>query len=186
MTDERLISDDWIVDQILEWEGRGLFTDRPDDAGGATRWGITQETLAAWRLRPVTAQEVAQLTEFEARQIYGHRYLATSGFGRVQNRHLRWLLADCGVLHGPARAVRWLQSALGVTVDGKLGPQTAGALWAADWRIVFLDLCRRRINFIGEIVSGDLKDRDRDGVPDHTEMCKGWLWRATSFLKEAA
>jgi len=186
MTDERLITDDWIVDRILEREGRAVFSDRRDDAGGPTRWGITQETLTAWRCRPVTALEVAALTESEARQIYQHRYITAPGFYRVGNRRLRWLLADCGVLHGPTRAVRWLQSALGVQIDGQLGWLTAGALWAADWRVVFLALCEQRINFIGEIVTGNVADQDRDGVPDNTEMCKGWLARATSFLEEAA
>ena len=49
-----------IVDDVLRREGE--FVQHPADAGGPTKFGITQATLADWRHAPVTASDVSALT----------------------------------------------------------------------------------------------------------------------------
>ncbi len=184
MTPDSQITPDWIITDVLRREGGDAFTEPLDDHGGPTHFGITLKTLSEDRGRPATAADVAMLGEAEARAIYRRRYIARPGFDGLAPR-LSWLLTDCGVLHGPDRAVKWLQQAVGATIDGNLGPATLAAVTAAGDRQTFLRVCRYRVEFIGRIVTGNHVDADQDGIPDNMEKCAGWLNRAASFLEEA-
>lgn len=133
---------DPIVDKILDVEGR-TFTNDPSDAGGATNFGITAAELGDWRHlgRAATPQEVKQLQEPEARQIYRSRFITGPGFDLV------YLLAplvgaeliDSGVNLGVGTPGPWLQRTLNalndrqayyadVAVDGKVGPASRAAI----------------------------------------------------------
>ena len=177
-------TDEQIIDAILEREGG--YSDRPDDAGGPTNHGITQQRLADWRRRPVTAAEVEALSVEEARDIYRHCYIQAPGLGKVLDDDLRGLLVDCSVLHGPRNAVRFLQRALGVADDGILGDLTVAALWRVDRRRLLWQVFAERVMFVGRIISENLMDADRDGIPDNTEFAKGWLARIGAMMKAAA
>lgn len=128
------------IDNILKVEG-SAYTNRASDAGGPTKFGITQRTLAAYRGRPVTPAEVAALTEGDARAIYYSRYVVDPGFADVLklSERVGEELVDSGVNCGTGRASEWLQRALNVLnreqrdypdvkVDGDLGPATIAAL----------------------------------------------------------
>jgi lysozyme family protein len=180
-----VLTDEAIIDGILEDEGGDTFTNRADDAGGPTKFGITAATLGDSRGlgRPATAEEVQALQEPEAREIYRRRYIEGPGFGRVTSAALRGVLADCATLHGPSNAVRMLQRALGgLKVDAQLGPITLAAVNAAPG----ISLARRvqydRIRFIGRLVTKDLDDMDKDGIPDNAEHAWGWLRRVADQL----
>jgi len=43
-----------------------------------------------------------------------------------------YLVFDMGVNAGPGRSIKLLQTAVGTTPDGGLGPVTLAAVWAAD------------------------------------------------------
>lgn len=180
-----MLTDETIIDDILVREGGGKFTDRADDRGGPTRWGITAETLGKSRGlgRDATPAEVSTLSEAEARDIYRLHYI-TMPFGKITHPQLRAVLADCCVLHGEGNAVRMLQRVLKVKDDGKLGPVTLAAALAADG----LSLARRvghdRIRFLGRHITGDLTDADKDGIPDATENASGWLNRTADQLDQ--
>ncbi len=106
---------DTILDEIIRREGG--YVNHPDDRGGPTKFGITAQTLGAWRKlgRPATAAEVQALTETEAMAIYRQQYITGPGFDAVTHPGLLHLLVDTAVHSGPKRAVQWLQAALGVT-----------------------------------------------------------------------
>ncbi|GLC25054.1 glycoside hydrolase family 108 protein [Roseisolibacter agri] len=121
----------------------GGFALHADDPGGATKFGITQATLAAWRKRPVTVDDVRSLSRLEAKRIYRARYWRGTGaelcaeFGRPR---LALQQLDWAVNGGPK--ARWyLQAALNavadvgarpLVVDGIHGPATRAALQALD------------------------------------------------------
>lgn len=67
MTDEQILSG------ILRREGG--YVDHPNDRGRCTNMGITRQTLQEWRGRAVTCDDVRQLTDDEAREIYRARYI---------------------------------------------------------------------------------------------------------------
>ena len=59
------------ITETLRMEGGGQYTNKPTDRGGATRWGVTHKTLALARgVESVTPEEVMDLTEEEAKQVY--------------------------------------------------------------------------------------------------------------------
>ena len=72
------MTDEQILDRILVHEGTEYVND-PDDPGGCTKFGITRQTLQEWRGRLTTCQDVRELQEAEARQIYHARYIKPFG-----------------------------------------------------------------------------------------------------------
>lgn len=172
-----------ILDDIIRREGR-VYTNHPADRGGPTRFGVTQATLAAWRGRPVSAREVAELDENEARQIYRRRYVADPGFEAVQDDRLRALLVDTAVLHGPGRAVRWLQVVLGVTPDGALGPKTRAALAHAGAPAVYYALVAERGRALVALALSDVATKQFLSKHPHVQLqfLRGWTNRVWEFL----
>jgi len=160
-----------IADAIIQREGR--FTDHPNDRGGATKYGITLRTLEWWRKRPVTVEDVKNLTLDEAREIYIHKYIKAPGFDKVPESMLQLQLVDFGVNSGPGAAILNLQEILGVPADGKLGPRTLEALSQADLNKVNIALLKRRLMMIARIVKRDNKQ---------VAFLMGWIKRALEFI----
>lgn len=138
---------------ILKREGG--YSDHAADKGGPTNFGITLATLSAWRGAPATATDVSLLTEPEARSIYTKRYFQDPGFDKVPGEDLQAVLLDCAVNHGPRQAIRMLQSAVGVTEDGMLGPVTLDALPGLDQRRTALKVLAERARLYGRIISAN-------------------------------
>ncbi len=163
---------DPIIKDIIRREGG--FVDDPDDRGGATKYGITQETLSEHLGRPASRDDVFNLSEMTAALIYEERYIKAPHFDRIENEPLRGLVVDCGVNHGPSRAAKWLQQAVKVTADGAVGPNTLTALNRADAGEVYLYVLAKRIRFYGSIISND---------HSQAKFAAGWLNRAAEFLE---
>lgn len=121
-----------MIERVLIREGRDTYTDDPSDAGGPTRWGITQGALAKWRGRPVSAADVAALGRSEAVAIYRHDYMAP--FDTIEDPSLLELIFDFGVNHGVGTAATALQTVLQRigyytdTIDGDFGELSREAL----------------------------------------------------------
>lgn len=119
---------EWAVRHTLEAEG--VFSDHAWDPGGATKYGVT-EAVARHHGHDVRALTVDQATE-----IYRRDYWDALGLDEVAAASWRVALEifDTAVNAGPSRATRIAQEALSVVfgkvvaVDGKMGPQTRGAL----------------------------------------------------------
>lgn len=160
-----------ILDGLIEREGG--YVDDPNDRGGTTHWGVTAQTLGEWRHlgRSASRAEVQALTETEARTIYRARYIEQPGFtwAAIPYGPLQAQVIDDGVLSGTYTATRTLQQALGVTVDGVLGPQTRAALRAADLPAVHRAYLRARVRRLLDIVVAD---------PTQAEYIRGWVDRA--------
>lgn len=112
---------------ILSWEGGSRFTENPADPGRATKFGVTLATLQTWRGRPCTTTDVEALTQDEAGAIYRKLYWAPI-LGDILPAGLDLMMFDCAVNMGVGRASHFLQEALGVAADGRLGPQTVQAI----------------------------------------------------------
>ena len=147
------------------------FVDNLADSGGPTNWGVTQKKLGDVLGRPATLEDVRNLTREEARWIY-RKDFEVAQLDILEN-------------HGPGNFAKILQRALGVTVDGEIGPKTRAALAAADGKWLFRNLCAERMEFTGGCVTKNLKDDDHDGIPDNTEFAWGWLVRQAGFVRKA-
>lgn len=166
--------DDAIISHIFESEGGAKYTDDPLDPGGSTKFGITQRTLARYRGRAVTAQDVKDLQEPEARDIAYAFYFVEHGIDRITNPHLRYALVDFTYLFGADDSIPALQEIVGTAPDGKLGPKTAAAANAAEPRRVINLLAVKRVKLhAARVVSNETQLR----------FLRGWINRATSFIK---
>lgn len=169
------MTDNDILDGVLARE-QG-FVDHPHDHGGPTKFGVTAETLGAWRQlgRPATAAEVRALELPEAREILRHEYIVAPGFDAITDPVLRVIVIDDGILSGPVTATRTLQRVLGVRDDGVFGPRTREALGAADATAVSVRLVKARIVRYAQIVEADRTQGD---------FVEGWVRRALGFLDD--
>lgn len=163
---------DEIITDILKAEGWDTYTNRPTDRGGPTKWGITQKTLAEWRGRDVTEQEVKEITEAQARDIYEKMYVIAPRFNALPNI-LTPMVVDCGVNHGVRRAAKWVQRAVDATEDGVIGPKTLEAVGRANPVVTYLRICSYRIQLYGKLVTND---------PSQAEYAHGWNNRAAKWL----
>ncbi len=169
------VTEERILEAVLRREGG--FVDHPADRGGPTKYGVTQDTLSAWRGAPATPADVAGISAAEARRIYQKLYIEGPGFDRIVDDRLRMLVVDCAVNHGPARAARWLQEAAGADVDGIFGPLTAGAVNGAETGAVYRRLLAARCRFYGRLIAGDRSQ---------AAFAAGWTARLAEFIEEQA
>jgi lysozyme family protein len=124
----------------------GGFVDNPADPGGATRYGITRATLAAWRGHAVTVDAVRALGRREAEAIYRARYWAAMRCPELPPG-IDLMAFDCAVNAGPRRSALILQAALGVAEDGLVGPVTVGAAVTQEPTRLIAALAEARLAF---------------------------------------
>ena len=176
-------SNDQIIDLILAHEGG--YINRSDDAGGATNFGVTIDTLSAWRHKPCTADDVRNMAVSEARDIYACKYIVTPNFDKIQDIRLRAAMVDYGVLFGPVRAIQALQAIAHMPQDGNLGPKTLSAVnsYSSDPNAIHGggDVIRGVINQLSCSRISAHADRV---TKDHSQIVflKGWLSRAMSYI----
>jgi lysozyme family protein len=146
MTDKRFEA---CLAAVLQHEGG--YADHPADPGGATNMGITRKTLAAWRgIDPwldLPKSEVRALTRAEAGRIYRANYWDRCRAGELPGG-VDLALFDFAVNSGPDRAIRTLQTVLGIEADGILGPVTLAAIRKANARTLANALCDARLTFL--------------------------------------
>jgi lysozyme family protein len=159
-----------IIDDIIRREG-SKYTNHPEDRGGPTKYGITLETLRRATNPYATANDVASLTEQHARAIYADLYVKP--FEWIDDEPLRELMVDCAVQHGVNRAVKFLQAAVGATVDGVVGEKTQAAYRFRPRVIVYRRVLAERIKFYGDIITHD---------PSQAVFAAGWMRRVAEFV----
>ena len=150
------------------WSG---FVNNPMDPGGATQDGITLKTLSAHLGRPATITELKLMPMDMKRSIYRTGFWnAVRGDDLFSGVDL--IVYDAAVMSGPGHAVRWLQEALGVGVDGTIGVNTLRALADASDRMVVEDIRQQRETYFR-------------GLPGFAHDGAGWLRRLDSIAQTA-
>lgn len=157
--------------QAFSFKYEGGFVNHPADPGGATNWGITKRVLEGWRKRPVTIAEVRAMTKREASDIYRANYWnAVRGDDLPKGVDL--VVHDYGINSGPSRSIKDLQRALGVKVDGFMGPATLKAAEDAEPAAVINAICDRRRKFVR-------------GLKPYKTFGKGWERRIAACRRTA-
>lgn len=170
---------------IDSFEGK-LYTDDPVDTGGATKFGITQRTLQYYR-RKVTGDPTLVVTKADVRNLQIEEAVACGvevfavepRIAEIGDWRMRLLVYDYGFHSGQPRAVRALQEALGVAVDGALGPATLAACAHAtevpndDGLLVALKVLTSREEFMQDIMERRQTQR---------RFMLGW-WKRTTKLQ---
>lgn len=113
------------LQMVLAHEGG--YVNHPDDPGGPTNRGITLRVLAAHYGRDVTARDVQNISDDTVATIYRRNYWDTARCNLLPSG-LDYAVFDFAVNSGVSRAVRTLQTVLGVKADGVIGDITLAAI----------------------------------------------------------
>jgi lysozyme family protein len=169
----------------------GGFVNDPDDPGGATKYGVTVHTMRRLGLDldgdgDVDASDVKRISLDHAVEIFVQHYFTRPGLDGLPEE-LQPTVFDMYVNAG-AQAVKILQRMLGqmgetVAVDGRLGPQTYGAVGRA-----FAQAPEAFVNAYG-VARRNYYLRLADRRPSLRKFARrrnggkgGWITRAESFL----
>jgi lysozyme family protein len=137
---------DTAFDVLLKHEGG--FSDHAADPGGKTRFGITEAVARANGY----SGDMRELPLARAKDIYRAEYWA-----RVRAEELppavRYAVFDAAVNSGVGQSVRWLQRALGVADDGRLGPVTLAAAHAANPVALRARMVALRLHFLTSLAT---------------------------------
>jgi len=116
-------------EQMLKSEGG--YVNNPADPGGMTNLGVTKATWENWIGRESDEAEMRGLTPEKVEPLYKKKYWDAVR-GDELPAGISYLCFDFAVNAGAGRAIKTLQSAVGVTPDGGFGPMTMAAVQAVD------------------------------------------------------
>jgi lysozyme family protein len=163
---------DTAMEFVFEWEGG--YDNDPDDPGGETKYGIDK--------RSHPGVDIKNLTKDQAKDIYFEKY---------------WLKAQCDKLYpilavtlfnysvnmGIGQAAKFLQRAIGVVADGRIGPKTLNAVKDKNPESVAIDMIDQGEGFYRSLAKNK---------PVLRKYLKGWLNRNNAleefikgFIKES-
>lgn len=152
------------------------YVNDPTDAGGETKFGVAKNANPEL--------DITKLTWDAAKRVYYRKYWLTSNCDELCTKcpKLAIMHFDGAVNHGVGRAATFLQTALGVAVDGDIGPKTIqAALDQCASPEAEIALCEKiaklRIAFYNKIVANK---------PPQKRFLNGWLARIadiSAFIK---
>jgi lysozyme family protein len=169
-----------IFDALIDREGG--YVAHLKDKGGPTKYGITIPTLCAFRRSihgfvPETPEgereQIKVLSRREAKAIYQVCFYERYGINLLPGVSVQEVTLDCAVLHGPRRAIKWLQKAVGAKADGLIGAKTEAAAMRQDHFQTVARITAYRARFLARLV------RRR---PGQIVFLVGWIDRAALFL----
>lgn len=141
----------------------GGYVNDPRDPGGETKYGISKRAYPGTVIRDLTLDA--------AKTIYRRDYWAPAGCDGLPAA-IRFDVFDAAVNSGLGQAIRFLQTALGTTADGRFGPASQAALRAADPATLRALYSAARLQFM-------------TGLPGWQTYGKGWARRIASNLMRA-
>lgn len=160
-------------ERVIGHEG-GLSMDPKDRGnwtGGAVGVGVLKGSKFGISAGAYPAEDIAGLTLDRARALYRRDYWGPAGCDAVPDA-VRFDLFDMAVNSGVKPAVRALQTAVGETPDGVLGPRTLQALQSMPGPRILARFNGARLQYM----------TDAPTWPAHG---KGWARRVAANLLEA-
>ncbi len=155
------------------FENEGGFSNNPFDRGGPTNLGITQETLAKFRGRPVSEDDIRNLTSNEAMKIYHAFYWAPLALDQVVFSALCIMFFDQAVNRGVVTVARQMQNLVGVKEDGLVGPVTIAAINSKEPYALGIQFFKKTQLSYAQIIRR---------APDQAVFLYGWLARTHRLL----
>lgn len=156
---------DQAFDLLITHEGG--FAHRPfsDDPGGATMYGVTEKVARANGY----AGKMQDLTLDFAKSVYRKQYWDACQCDGMPDA-IRYPLFDAAVNSGVSQAIKWLQSCVGVKVDGVVGPITRQAANMASPQVLRQQMIGKRLAFMTRL-------------DNWSSNAKGWARRIASILE---
>lgn len=117
----------WQKSFELMLQSEGGFANHPSDPGGMTNLGVTKATWENWIGRQSDEAEMRGLTPEKVEPMYRKKF-----WDAVRGDELKvgidYLMFDFAVNAGAGRAIKTLQTAIGVPADGGFGPVTMASM----------------------------------------------------------
>jgi lysozyme family protein len=151
----------------------GGYVNHPSDPGGMTNLGVTARVWEEWVGHPVDEKQMRALTPGTVAPLYKKKYWDACRADDLISG-LDYCVFDVAVNSGVGRAIKFLQSCVGVTPDGGFGPATLNAVKKAeqDPTALITTYCTKRLEFLQS-----LKTFETFG--------KGWARRVEEVKAEA-
>ena len=125
------MNNNWKQAFELMLKSEGGYVHHPSDPGGRTNLGVTQATWENWVGRGSDEAEMRGLTPEKVEPMYKKKFWDAVR-GDELPMGLDYLMFDFAVNAGAGRAIKTLQTAVGVTPDGGFGPMTMAAVQAVE------------------------------------------------------
>jgi lysozyme family protein len=125
----------------------GGYVNHPSDPGGMTNLGVTKRVWESWTGKPATEATMRGLKPADVAPLYKSKYWDAVR-GDDLPAGVDYAVFDAAVNSGPAQAAKWLQRAVGVDADGKIGPGTLGAVASMSPVDVVKAFSSRRLEFL--------------------------------------
>lgn len=163
---------DKLIPHIIKWEGGNKYTNDPLDRGGATKYGITLNTLQSIHYDTnhdgkVNVEDVKSLQLDDFKRILKSQYWYRWKADDIVNQSLANLLVDW--LWGSGKwGIIIPQRLLGVPADGVVGMKTINALNSTKQRDIYNKVWQARKQFYLDIVAKN---------SNQSKWLRGWLNR---------
>ena len=167
------------------------FVNDPNDAGGATKFGITLATLKQERGGNATTEDVRNLTMAEAVAIYRKTYFSHPRLRLAEwpYRRLAEAVFDFSVMHsrGAELGAKWAQESINrhrpakdaIAVDGWIGPATLQAMAMVSESHLLADHVIDRLALHLEVIRQNFQTRAAGATKiDQAANAGGWTARA--------
>lgn len=135
------------LEKLLVHEGG--YVNHPSDPGGMTNLGVTKRVWEEWVGHDVNEKQMRELTPTMVAPLYKRKYWDACRCDDLVSG-LDYCVFDVAVNSGPGRAIKFLQSSVGVTADGGFGPATLAAVKKAEENpAALIELyCAKRLEFL--------------------------------------
>ena len=131
----------------LMLDHEGGYVNHKLDPGGRTNHGVTQRVWEEWVGHEVDEKQMRALTHEMVAPLYKRKYWdAVRADDLVAG--VDYCVFDVAVNSGPGRAIKFLQSSVGVTADGGFGPATLAAVTKEDPTRLIEMYCAKRLEFL--------------------------------------
>ena len=166
------MNSNWQKSFELMLKSEGGDVNNPADPGGMTNLGVTKASWENWVGRESDEAEMRSLTLEKVEPLYKKKF-----FDAVRGDELPigldYLLFDFAVNAGAGRAIKTLQSAVGVTPDGGFGPMTMAAVQAIDPKELIERFSQAKEDFYRSL-------------PTFATFGRGWLNRVAAVKLKAS
>lgn len=152
-------------------QSEGGYVNHPQDPGGRTNLGVTQRVWEEWVGRESNEKEMRSLTPAMVAPLYKRKFWDACKCDELP-AGVDYLVFDFAVNAGPGRSAKILQTAVGTTPDGAIGPKTLAAVRAQD-PVALIDKF------------SDAKEAFYRSLPTFETFGKGWLNRVAAVKIKA-
>jgi lysozyme family protein len=125
------MKDNWKKSFELMLASEGGYVNHPSDPGGMTNLGVTKRVWEEWVGRESNEKEMRSLTPEMVEPLYKRKFWDACKCDDMPSG-IDYLVFDFAVNAGVGRSAKILQTAVGVTPDGGIGPITLAAVKAQD------------------------------------------------------